>query len=43
MKSGDRAHVNAALASIQPYSEHPELGKEAYGAKAKTIEEQYAK
>lgn len=43
MKSHDIDSVNAALASIHPYTDHPEMRKVAYGAKAKSIEEQYAK
>lgn len=34
--------VNACLAAVEPYKGHPELHKEAYGAKAKGIREQYA-
>lgn len=43
MKSSDLTRVNAALASIQPYRDHPETREVPYGAKAKSIEEQNAK
>jgi len=35
--------VNTALAHIQPYSMHSDLGKMPYGAKAKSLREQYEK
>lgn len=43
MKSSELEQVNAALAGVTPYGEQPKLRKEAYGAKAKSIQEQYAK
>lgn len=43
MKSHTVDHVSAALDAIKPYSEDPRLRKDAYGAKAKSIREQYFK
>lgn len=43
MKSSELEQVNAALAGVTPYGEQPKLRKEAYGAKAKSIQEQYSK
>lgn len=43
MKDSSLDSVNAAIAAVQPYRIHPELRKEAYGAKAKGIYEQFAK
>lgn len=43
MKRSELEQVNAALAGVTPYGEQPELLNAAYGAKAKSIQEQYAK
>lgn len=42
MKGSSLQAVNAALPAVQPYLMHSELRKEAYGAKAKGLSEQYA-
>lgn len=43
MRDSSLSTVNAALAAVQPYTSHPELRKDAYGAKAKDISDQYVK
>lgn len=43
MRTSAVSAVNKALSSVQPYAAHPEMRKEAYGAKAKDIADQYAK
>jgi len=43
MPSHSVDRVNAALAAVEPYTKHPEMGKVAYGSKAKSLSEQYAK
>lgn len=43
MKSPDVDRVNDALAAVGPYKMHPGSRKEAYGYKAKNIQEQYTK
>ena len=43
MMTTELSKINEALAAIQPYSEHPELRKIPYGAKAKALGDMYAK
>lgn len=43
MRNDSLAAVNGALSAVHPYAAHSELRKDAYGAKAKDISDQYAK
>eukprot|EP00170_Pyropia_yezoensis_P000338 contig_1997_g339 len=43
MRDDSLAGVNAALAAVRPYPSYKDLCKDAYGAKAKDIADQYAK